>query len=159
MGSHFLFRARTNIKVEVVKHLKDGSRLVRVPVRKKGQPRVILEWLELWEITVQLHRKGYRPTELRLWTTLLDPTAAPATDLVELYVRRWEHEMCQTQPIKTAWCPLKGLALIMTHLRGRGKRERIENIDLVSGYDHFADQTLDDGLTLFKGELVQVLAQ
>lgn len=93
VGSHFLFRARTQIKVQVVRRLKDGSRLVRVPVRKKGQPRLILEWLELREIRVQLHRKGHRSTELRLWTTLLDPVTAPASELVELYAKRWEHEL------------------------------------------------------------------
>jgi len=54
---------------------------------------LILEWLELREIRVQLHRSGYRTTELRLWTTLLDPTSAPATELVELYAKRWEHEL------------------------------------------------------------------
>jgi hypothetical protein len=93
VGSHFLFRARTQIKVEVVRRFKDGSRLVRVPVRKKGQPRVILEWLELREIRGQLHRRGFRSTELRLWTTLLDPRTAPAEELVELYAKRWEHEL------------------------------------------------------------------
>ena len=93
VGSHFLLRARTQIKVQVVRRLKDGSRLVRVPVRKKGQPRLILEWLELREIRVPLHRPGHRPTELRLWPTLLDPTTAPASELVELYAKRWEHEL------------------------------------------------------------------
>jgi hypothetical protein len=91
--SHFLFRARTQINVSVVRRFKDGSRLVRVPVRKKGQRRVIVEWLELREIRVQLRRKGYRATELRLWTTLLDPLSAPAAELVELYAKRWEHEL------------------------------------------------------------------
>jgi hypothetical protein len=47
VGSHFLFRARTQIKVQVVRRFKDGSRLVRVPVRRKGRPRQILEWLQL----------------------------------------------------------------------------------------------------------------
>lgn len=93
VGSQFLFRARTQIKVEVVRRFKDGSRLVRVPVRKKGQPRVILEWLELREIRAHLHRKGFRTTELRLWTSLLDPAAAPASELVALYAKRWEHEL------------------------------------------------------------------
>jgi hypothetical protein len=66
---------------------------VRVPVRQKGQPRVIVEWLELREIRVQLHRQGFRPIELRLWTSLLDPVTAPAAELVELYAQRWEHEL------------------------------------------------------------------
>ena len=93
VGSQFLFRARTQIRVEVVRRFKDGSRLVRVAVRKKGKPREIVEWLELREIRVQLHRKGHRSTELRLWTTLLDPKLAPASELVELYAKRWEHEL------------------------------------------------------------------
>jgi hypothetical protein len=93
VGSHFLFRARTQIQVRTVRRFKDGSRLVRVPVRKKGQPRVIVEWLELREIRVWLQRRGFRATELRLWTTLLDPKLAPALELVELYAKRWEHEL------------------------------------------------------------------
>jgi len=52
-----------------------------------------VEWLELREIRVQLHRKGFRATQLRLWTTLLNPATAPATELVELYAQRWEHEL------------------------------------------------------------------
>lgn len=93
VGSHFLFRARTNLKVKQLKRFKDGSRLVRVPVHKKGQPHVIVEWLELREIRVWLHRKGFRSQELRLWTSLLDPLSAPAAELVELYAKRWEHEL------------------------------------------------------------------
>jgi hypothetical protein len=93
VGSHFLFRARTQIKVQVVRRFKDGSRLVRVPVRKKGQPRIIVEWLLVREIQVRLQRKGCRTTELRLWTTLLDPKTAPARELVPLYAQRWEHEL------------------------------------------------------------------
>lgn len=93
VGSHFLFRARTQIRVRTVRRLRDGSRLVRVPVRQKGQPRVIVQWLPLREIRVQIRRKGFRSFPLRLWTTLLDPKLAPAGELVELYAKRWEHEL------------------------------------------------------------------
>jgi len=92
-GSHFLIRARTNIKVQVIKRFKDGSRLVRVPVRQKGKPRVIVQWLELREIRVRVQRPGHRAQELRLWTSLVDPKSAPAQELIELYARRWEHEL------------------------------------------------------------------
>src|SRR5215204_1909073 len=37
--------------------------------------------------------RSHRPTELRLWTSLLDPLTAPALDLATLYARRWEHEL------------------------------------------------------------------
>ena len=93
VGSHFLIRARTQIKVRTVRRFKDGSRLVRLPVRQKGQPRVITQWLELREIRVRVRRQGHRAQELRLWTSLLDPAQAPALELAELYARRWEHEL------------------------------------------------------------------
>jgi len=93
VGSHFLIRARTQIKAQTVRRFKDGSRLIRVPVRKKGQPRVILQWLELREIKVRVGRPGFKSQQLRLWTSLLDPKSAPAAELVELYARRWEHEL------------------------------------------------------------------
>ncbi len=93
VGSHFLIRARANIRVQVIKRFKDGSRLVRVPVRQKGKPRVIEQWLTLREIRVRVARPGHRATELRLWTSLLDPKSAPAQELSELYARRWEHEL------------------------------------------------------------------
>ena len=93
VGSHFLIRARSNVGVEVSQRFKDGSRLVRVPVRPKGQPHVIASWLELREIRVRVQRAGHRAQELRLWTSLLDPRSAPAQELIELYARRWEHEL------------------------------------------------------------------
>jgi hypothetical protein len=92
VGSHFLIRARSNIKVRTLQRCKDGSRLVEVPVRAKGS-RQVLQWLTLREIRVQVSRPGHHAQELRLWTTLLDPVAAPALELVKLYARRWEHEL------------------------------------------------------------------
>jgi hypothetical protein len=61
VGSHFLIRAHTQITVQVVKRFKDGSRRVRVPVRQKGQPRVITHWLELREIRGRGRRRARRP--------------------------------------------------------------------------------------------------
>jgi hypothetical protein len=97
VGSHFLIRARSQIKVRTRRRLHDGSRIVRLPVRQKGQPRVILHGLELREIRVTLRRPGFRSTELRLWTSLLEPGAAPAVELVELYAQRWEQELFYRQ--------------------------------------------------------------
>ena len=97
VGSHFLIRARTQIKARTVRRLPDGSRIVRVPVRQKGQPRRIVHWLEMREIRVTVRRRGFRSTELRLWTSLLDPRAAPAMELVELYAQRWEQELFYRQ--------------------------------------------------------------
>ena len=93
VGSHFLIRARSNIRAQTLKRFKDGSRLVRVPVRQKGKPRLITQWLELREIRTRVQRPGHRAQELRLWTNLFDPKNAPAQELIELYARRWEHEL------------------------------------------------------------------
>lgn len=97
VGSHLLIRARSQIKVKTLRKLKDGSRIVRVAVRQKGKPRVILQWLELREIRVWVQRPGFQASELRLWTSLLDPKSAPADELIELYAQRWEHELFYRQ--------------------------------------------------------------
>ena len=93
VGGHFLIRARTNIQAHTVRRFKDGSRLIRVPVRQKGKPKVILQWLELREVRVRVQRPGFKAQALRLWTSLLDPDRAPAAELAELYAQRWEHEL------------------------------------------------------------------
>lgn len=94
VGSHFLMRARTQIKPEVLKRLADGSRLIRVVVReKRGRRYHLVGKVEVREIRVHVGRKGRRAHELRLWTSLLDPERAPALELAQLYARRWEHEL------------------------------------------------------------------
>jgi putative transposase len=40
-----------------------------------------------------LQRRGYRAYKLRLCTTLLDPQKYPATELIDLYLRRWGLEV------------------------------------------------------------------
>jgi Transposase DDE domain len=93
VGSHFLFRARSNLKVQPLKRFKDGSRLIRVGVRQKGNPNRIVQWIELREIRMRVGRKGHRCQELRLWTSLLQWRNAPALELAQLYAQRWEHEL------------------------------------------------------------------
>jgi len=93
VGSHFLLRARLDLKPRVIRRLPDGSRLIHVAVREKGRPDRILQWLEVREIRVRVGRKGHRTHELRLWTSLLDARTAPALELAPLYARRWEHEL------------------------------------------------------------------
>ena len=92
VGSHVLLRARRDLKVGVVQRLADGSRLVVVAVRDAHSRRMV-DWLHLREIRVRVKRPGRRGHELRLWTSLLDPTTAPALELAQLYARRWEHEL------------------------------------------------------------------
>jgi Transposase DDE domain len=93
VGSHFLLRASRSTKPRVIQRLADGTRLVAIALRARHNPTRILEWLEVREIRVRVGRRGHRPHELRLWTSLLDVQTAPALELAHLYARRWEHEL------------------------------------------------------------------
>ena len=102
-------------------------------------------------IVVHMHKRGDRkPTKLYLFTTL----ALPAAEIVELYGRRWFIEICQSQPIKLSWCPLRLLATTIIYLRGLVKREDIVDINLLPRDDDFFNQTLSDGLAVFEREAV-----
>jgi DDE superfamily endonuclease len=68
-------------------------------------------------------------------------------------------EVCQTQPIKMTWCPLRLFRQARRHLRGGCKRENELDVHCFSRHDDFADQALGDGLTVFKRELGQILTQ
>jgi hypothetical protein len=54
------------------------------------------------EIRVQVQRPGHRAAALRLWTSLRDPKSAPAEELIDLYARRWEHEL-YCRELKRQW--------------------------------------------------------
>lgn len=97
VGSHLLVRARSQGKGRTLCRFKDGSRLLEVPLREKGQSRNIVRWLRVREVRVRIVRPGHRVQELRLWTSLLDPAAAPAAELARLYAQRWEHELYYRQ--------------------------------------------------------------
>jgi hypothetical protein len=93
VGSHFLLRASRSTKPRIVNRLADGTRLIQIAHRARHRPGQILEWFQVREIRVRVGRKGHRPHELRLWTSLLDPRTAPALELAQLYAQRWEHEL------------------------------------------------------------------
>jgi hypothetical protein len=93
VGSHVWLRARTNLTGQRGKRLRDGSRVIRVPLRDHDRRMQIVRWLTVREIRVRIGRPGYRAHELRLWTSLMDVRKAPALDLAQWYARRWEHEL------------------------------------------------------------------
>lgn len=119
IGSHFLIRARSKIHVQVLRRLKDGSRLVRVPVQQKGNQRIILQWLQLREIRACVRRAGFRTVQFRLWTSLLDPDTAPARELIELYTQRWQHELYYRE-LK---CQLRKTDVLQSHTLETGAQE------------------------------------
>jgi hypothetical protein len=93
VGSHFLVRAQTAVKGQVLARLPDGSSLLEVPVKRRYRPTPEARTLTVREIQVRVARPGQRATVLRLWTSLLDPHTAPALDLARLYAERWEQEL------------------------------------------------------------------
>ena len=64
----------------------------------------------------------------------------------------WRMEVCQTQPVKMPWCPLRRFAETLCHLRGGVKREQEMHIHCFSRDDDFADQALRNGLPFCKRE-------
>jgi hypothetical protein len=93
VGSHFLLRASRSTKPRLINRLRDGTRVVQIALRARNSPTRILEWLVVREIRVRVGRPGHRAHELRLWTSLMDATTAPAIELAQLYAHRWEHEL------------------------------------------------------------------
>jgi DDE family transposase len=119
VGSHFLLRASRSVKPRVITRLRDGSRLIRVAVRAPRNPARVIDWLELREIRVRVGRRGARSHELRLWTSLVDVTAAPALELARLYASRWEHEL-YFREVKRE---LRRSALLQSHTVETGAQE------------------------------------
>lgn len=119
VGSHFLLRASRSVKPRRIRRLADGTRLVGLAVRSPHNPSRVIEWLEVREIRVRVGRKGHRGHELRLWTSLIDPAAAPALELARVYASRWEHEL-YFRELKRQ---LRRTALLQSHTVETGAQE------------------------------------
>ena len=89
-GFELLVRARSNLKVKRLQQLSDGSAWVEVRVSdgQKGCRRI-----QVREIWGRVRRGGKAWSQVRLWTSLLDPKKYPASELLALYAQRWEIEL------------------------------------------------------------------
>jgi len=89
-GHHYLVRIQKIFKARRLWTLGPGDTLVEVRIddrarrRHPDYPRKIL--------VRQIHVR-IRGVEMRYWTSLLDPRAFSAVELVRLYARRWEEEL------------------------------------------------------------------
>lgn len=82
---HWLSRSKSNTKWAVVKHLGRNDDLVELEIKEPGMPKT-------WEIrAIRYKKRGFPPATLL--TSLTDPEAFPATELVALYHERWELEL------------------------------------------------------------------
>ncbi|HVM49933.1 MAG TPA: IS4 family transposase [Candidatus Acidoferrum sp.] len=142
-GADLLWRVKQALPVPVEQWLPDGSYLSRLypsaTARRHGRQGVVVRVIEYTLEGVP----GAEP-RYRLLTTLLDPAAAPATELAALYHERWE--------IETAFDELK------THLRGARIVLRSKTPDLVTQefygllLAHFAVRSLLHEAALRAGE-------
>src|SRR5215813_10240929 len=107
-------------------------------------------------LVVLLNRKDpAKPRFIVLGST--DPTLN-GHKLIDLYAARFQIEVCQTQPIKMPWCPLRLFRQTRRYLRGGCKRENELDVYCFSRHNDFAEQALGDGLPFFKRELGKIRA-
>ncbi len=76
--------------------------------------------------------------------------------LRDYYSLRFQIEICQSQPVKMPWGPLRLLTATIIYLRGLFKREDIVDVDLFPRDDDFFDQTLGHRLAIGKGETIEI---
>jgi len=93
VGSQWLVRVRQNIKSSVRQVLADGSALVAVAVADPRHPNRKGGFVLVRQIVGRVRRPGGAWVTVRLWTSLLDASACPATELLALYAQRWDIEV------------------------------------------------------------------
>ena len=82
---HWLTRSKSNTRWAVVERLGRNDDLVELEIKEPGLPTT-------WRIrAIRYKRRGFPPSTLL--TSLLDPEAYPASELVALYHERWEIEL------------------------------------------------------------------
>jgi hypothetical protein len=90
-NKHLLVRMRSDLKYDVVDILSDGSVLATLrptPKVRRSNPDIRKE---IMVRVIDYKHPGGQPS--RLFTTLLDPKACPAQELIDLYHERWEIEL------------------------------------------------------------------
>jgi hypothetical protein len=88
-GADLLWRVKNSAVLPVVQALGDGSYLSQIVAARDKNRRADPITVRVIEYTLDPGAEG---TVYRLITTILDPKAAPATELAALYAQRWEIE-------------------------------------------------------------------
>jgi transposase IS4-like protein/DDE family transposase len=114
-GRHFLCRGKKGLSGRVVRRLGPNDVLIEFqisPAQRKADPSLPAS-IVLRQIDYRI--PGFRPSQLL--TSLLDPQAYPAREIIELYHKRWEIEIAYDE--------------IKTHTLEREEAIRSHNPDLV----------------------------
>jgi len=115
-GAGLVWRVKKNMILPPEEHLEDGSYLSTIYATAKDR-RHRRNGLHVRVVEYALDGASAPDPMYRLMTNILDPTAAPAIELAELYHERWE--------IETAFDEFK------IHLRGRAVVLRSKTPELV----------------------------
>jgi len=88
---HWLTRAKKTTRVKQIERLGPNDSIVEIQLSKQTR-RAYPDLPEIWQVRrISYRRKGFRPSTLL--TSLLDPKAYPAAEIVALYHERWEIEL------------------------------------------------------------------
>lgn len=91
-GADLLWRIRSHQVLPVREELPDGSYLSEIVAAKDHRKRADPEVVRVIEYSLDDPGRPEQDAPYRLTTTILDPDAAPATELAALYHQRWEFE-------------------------------------------------------------------
>lgn len=121
-GADLLWRMKINANLPCIERLDDKSYLSKIYCSEKDRRherngRIVRVIEYTLDSDKEQSEKDRTEPVYRLMTTILDPEAAPASELAALYTERWE--------IETAFDEFK------THLRGRAVVLRSKTPDLV----------------------------
>ena len=171
-GGFFLIRAKAGMNPQVVEAFReDGKRLrslrhkplkaISAKLPKRQRVELVVQWqVDAQPLRLRLIISWNRRTkEFCYLVTNLPAPRYPLDMICRAYKWRWQVEVCQTQPIKMTWCPLRLFRHTGRNLRGGFKRENEMDVHRFSRNDDFADHALGYGLTFFKRKLCQILAQ
>lgn len=88
---HWLTRAKSTTRLRTITRLGSNDRLVEIQLSEQTR-RAHPDLPTVWKVrAIKYQRKGFRPSILL--TSLLDPEAYPAAEIVALYHERWDIEL------------------------------------------------------------------
>lgn len=88
---HWITRAKSTTRLRTIRRLGVNDQLVEIQLSDSTR-RKYPDLPAVWEVrAIRYHRKGFRPSTIL--TSLLDPVAYPAAELVAIYHERWELEL------------------------------------------------------------------
>ncbi|MEU8837393.1 IS4 family transposase, partial [Streptomyces sp900116325] len=112
-GAHLLWRTDRRIARRVEDVLADGSYLARIEANKHSKATGTVKAPPVLVRVVEYRIDGQAEL-IRLITSLLDHEKYPATELAELYARRWEIELVSPLTDR-GWHPARDFAHLIVH--------------------------------------------